>query len=751
MLPTRPGIDDREARRRKRERLIMIVTIAVIVILSLLEGRLYRLEAALPLSSNVLIFGLININIILIIFLLFLIIRNVAKLIFERRRGVIGSSLQTKLVVAFVSLSLIPTVLLFIVSINFLSYSIDNWFNLKIGEALDKTIEIAQVYYQQTSDHARFYARQISEDITNNRLYVEGREPYLRTLIEQRQKNYNLGLLGIHFDNKKAILVLKDPLHPALVLKPLAPKILEEVYGGKETSTVQPSGGGDLITGLVPIYSALVPREVIGLVAVSYYMPQRLVDKMASISKTSEQYRQLDLLRNPIKLSYIITLFIVMLLIIFSATWFGIYLAKGITVPIQDLAEATRRIARGDLEHRINVVADAEIGVLVDSFNQMTNDLQQSNGELQQANINLEERRKYMETVLRHVSAGVISVDKDGVITTINQAAEAMFEIKTEKIINRRFEDVLRPEHLALAKQFIREARNNAAGFLEKQMELKLRDKDLTVLMTTTIIKDDGDREVGMVVVFEDLTELQKAVRAAAWREVARRMAHEIKNPLTPVQLSAQRLQKKYGDKLGADGAVFQECTQTIINQVEVLKNLVNEFSRYARMPVTNLALNDLNEVIAASLALFQEAHKDIRFTLRDGGAEMPKLRMDAEQIKRVMVNLLDNAVAAVAGKEGEIDITVVHDLRYRNVRVEVADNGCGVPAAYKMKMFEPYFSTKKVGTGLGLAIVSSIIADHHGYISVRDNPQGGTVVAFELPVPEGEQINGADYAAPEA
>ncbi len=398
MLPTRPGIDDREARRRKRERLIMIVTIAVIAILSLLEGRLYRLEAALPLSSNVLIFGLININIILIIFLLFLIIRNVAKLIFERRRGVIGSSLQTKLVVAFVSLSLIPTVLLFIVSINFLSYSIDNWFNLKIGEALDKTIEIAQVYYQQTSDHARFYARQISEDITKNRLYVEGREAYLRTLIEQRQKNYNLGLLGIHFDNKKAILVLKDPLHPALVLKPLAPKILEEVYGGKETSTVQPSGGGDLITGLVPIYSALVPREVIGLVAVSYYMPQRLVDKMASISKTSEQYRQLDLLRNPIKLSYIITLFIVMLLIIFSATWFGIYLAKGITVPIQDLAEATRRIARGDLDHRINVVADAEIGVLVDSFNQMTNDLQQSNGELQQANINLEERRKYMET-----------------------------------------------------------------------------------------------------------------------------------------------------------------------------------------------------------------------------------------------------------------------------------------------------------------------------------------------------------------
>ncbi|MDO8724368.1 MAG: ATP-binding protein [Syntrophales bacterium] len=732
MIKVRPHIDARETRRRKRERLIIIATIAVIIALSLLEGYLYRKESVLPLSSNVLIFGLINVNIILVIFLLFLIIRNVVKLVFERRRGVIGSKLRTKLVAAFVGLSLVPTAILFIVAINFLSYSIDNWFNLKIGEALKQTIEIAQVYYQQTADHAKYYARQISEDITKNRLYVEGRSEYLRTLIEQRQKNYKLGLLGVYFDNKKETLAMSDPLHPRLALKPFAPKILEEVYGGKESSTVQQSEGGDLISGLAPIYSYLMPKEVIGVVAVSYYIPKGLVDKMAAVSKTSEQYRQLDLLKNPIKLSYIITLFIVMLLIIFSATWFGIFLANGITVPIQDLAEATRRIARGDLEHQINVVANDEIGVLVDSFNQMTRDLQKSNGELKQANISLEERRKYTETVLGHVSAGVISVDKDGVIATINSAAEKMFDIKTEKVINRRYGDVLIPEHLALVDEIVKEIRSNHKDFIEQPIELTLKDRALSILMTTTVIKDDEGEETGMVVVFEDLTELQKAVRATAWREVAKRMAHEIKNPLTPVQLSAQRLQKKYGDKLGEDGAVFEECTRTIIKQVEVLKNMVNEFSHYARLPVVNPALNNLNEVIGESITLFQEGRKDIHFNFQ-GGEDIPKLNFDGEQIKRVMVNLLDNAVAAVVGREGVIEITTSFDGRTRKAKVEVADNGCGIPAGYKMKMFEPYFSTKKSGTGLGLAIVSSIISDHSGHISVRDNPAGGTIVAFEL------------------
>jgi two-component system nitrogen regulation sensor histidine kinase NtrY len=236
-------------------------------------------------------------------------------------------------------------------------------------------------------------------------------------------------------------------------------------------------------------------------------------------------------------------------------------------------------------------------------------------------------------------------------------------------------------------------------------------------------------------VVFEDLTQLQRAERAAAWREVARRMAHEIKNPLTPVQLSAQRLQRKYGDKLGEDGSVFKECTQTIIDQVEVLKNLVNEFSRYARMPVTTPALNDLNEVVAVSVLLFQDAHKDIVFEFNKSEG-LPKFEFDAEQINRVLINLLDNAVAAINKKEGRIEIQVSYDEQHLKAIVAVADDGPGVPSSYKRKVFDPYFSTKKSGTGLGLAIVSSIISDHHGQVSVSDNNPTGTVVSFQLPVP---------------
>ena len=730
-------LDVQETKRRKRERIIILVTVFLIALMTYLETGIFRGEVALlPVSGNALIFGLINVNIILIILLIFLIVRNLVKLIYERRHGIVGSKLRTRLVAAFVSLSLIPTVLLFLVSINFLSYSIDNWFSIRIGDALNKTLEVAQIYYQQSADHAKYYARQLSADISKNGLYEGEKFLYLKALVERRHRINKLNMLEVHIENQKENVVVRDREYEKIVPKPLSPKGMEDVFAGRELTTTEQVGSGDLIRGVVPVFSAASPKEVIGFVTASYYFPAGLVDKINLISKTSEEYRQLSLLKTPIKFGYIITLFIVMLLIIFSATWFGLYLAKGITVPIQDLAEATRRIAQGDLNHQIDISADDEIGVLVTSFNQMTKDLKRSKQGLEQANLDLEQRRNYTETILRNVSAGVISIDGNGVITTINRAAEKMLGIRTQKVLNRRYEEVLLPDHRMLAGEVLREMRESGEGFIEKQIDVTLRDRAMTILMTITAIHDDEGKEMGMAVVFEDLTQLQRAERAAAWREVARRMAHEIKNPLTPVQLSAQRLQKKYGDRLGEDGGVFQECTKTIIDQVEVLKNLVNEFSRYARLPVTNLALNDLNGVIRDSVILFQDAHKAIVFDFLQG-ADIPKLMLDPEQIRRVMVNLLDNAVAALGGANGRIEIRTLSDRKGRTAKVEVADNGCGIPPGYQIKMFEPYFSTKRSGTGLGLAIVNSIIADHHGRVGVSDNHPRGTVVTFELPVPD--------------
>jgi two-component system nitrogen regulation sensor histidine kinase NtrY len=730
------GLDTAEITRRKRERIIIVITVAVILVLSFVEYHLFREETILPASSNVLIYGLININAILIILLIFLIVRNVVKLIFERRHGVIGSKLRTKLVAAFVGLSLIPTIVLFIVSINFLSYSIDTWFSMKIGDALNQTIELAQLYYRQTADHAKFNARQISEDITKNRLYQKDRGLYLKTLIEQRQKTFRPHILEVYLDNPKQRLLVKDESNPDLDAVPLSPKTLEDIFLGNEVSTINQVGNSDMVSGAVPIYSFSSPQEVIGVVVVSFHLTKELIDKISVISKTSEQYGQLNLLKNPLKFSYIITLFLVTLLIIFSATWFGLFLAKGITVPIQDLADATHKIAQGNLDHQIDIVADDEIGVLVDSFNRMTRDLKKSNQRLEQVNLDLEQRRKYMETVLRNVSAGVISIDQDGVITTINRAAEKMLNIRTEKVLAKPYAGLLDAEHLALVDEILRELHESREGFIEKQIELTIKDSVLTFLMATTVMSDDEGNDMGMVVVFEDLTQLQKAERAAAWREVARRMAHEIKNPLTPVQLSAQRLQKKFGGLMGEDNGVFQECTNTIISQVDVLKNMVDEFSRYARMPVTTPTINDLNDVITEAVVLYQDAHKEIAFDFQKSG-DIPKLNLDAAQIKRVMINLLDNAVAAVNKSDGRIEIRTSYNGSRHRALVEVADNGSGIPPAYKGKMFEPYFSTKRSGTGLGLAIVSSIIADHHGHLSVRDNRPSGTVVAFELPVAE--------------
>jgi two-component system, NtrC family, nitrogen regulation sensor histidine kinase NtrY len=728
-------VDDKELRRRRRERIIMVVVGLLAIAFTLIASQ-YSQKDTLPVSTNILVYGLTSINVILIIFLIFLIVRNVVKLFYERRRGIIGSKLRTKLVAAFVGLSLVPTILLFIFALNFLTYSIDFWFSIKIGDALNRSLEVAQVYYQQTAEQAKFNARQISADITRNRLYERDRVEYLKNLINQRQKNYKVGMVETYFDFQKQNMVFADVEHPELVGVNLAPKVLEDIYSGKEASTVQPTNVGEAITGIVPVFSFAVPTEVIGRVAVSYSIPKGFVDKLRNIAKAAELYGQIKLLKNPIKFNYIITLSIVTLVIIFLATWFGLALAKGITVPIQNLAEATNKITQGDLDSHIDIEADDEIGVLVKSFNQMTRDLKKSKNGLEQANISLEQRRKYMETILRNVSAGIISADKNGLITTVNRAAEKMFDIKTEKILGQNYRDLLIPEHLSLVDEFLQEMKETNESSLEKQLELMLKDKALTILLTITTIQDDEGNDSGIVVVFEDLTQLQKAERAAAWREVARRMAHEIKNPLTPVQLSAQRLQRKYGDKLGEEGSVFKECTQTIIDQVEVLKNLVNEFSRYARMPVTTPTLNDLNNVVADSVVLFQDAHKDIIFDYKPAD-NLPKFNLDAEQINRVMINLLDNAVAAMNKKDGRIEITVNYDDQHHKVTVSVADDGAGVPASYKRKVFEPYFSTKKSGTGLGLAIVSSIISDHYGQVLIADNKPTGTIISFQLPVAE--------------
>jgi two-component system nitrogen regulation sensor histidine kinase NtrY len=323
-------------------------------------------------------------------------------------------------------------------------------------------------------------------------------------------------------------------------------------------------------------------------------------------------------------------------------------------------------------------------------------------------------------------------MDEKGKVSTINTSAEQMLEIKGDAVLEKDFSEVLPKEYVEQVEQLLDELKSSRKDSIERQVVVNLEGKSLSLLINLTTLKDEEGKSLGIVAVFDDLTQLIKAQRMAAWREVARRIAHEIKNPLTPIQLSAQRLRKRYLEKLQPDGEVFDQCTRTIVKQVEELKGMVNEFSNFARMPASQPTPNHLNEIIAETLALFQGFRKQVQFEFQPD--DLPVLNVDRDQMKRVMINLIKNSLAATENG-GKIRIQTSYNPQLQTVRLEVSDDGCGIPDEDKGRLFEPYFSTKKTGTGLGLAIVNAIISDHSGYIRVRDNKPRGTTFLIELPV----------------
>ncbi len=729
--------------RRRREVLIIIVLLGAVSFLFFFQTQFSNWRIQAPFPNNLIVASLIGLNILLLLLLVFLILRNVAKLIFERRRKALGAKLKTKLVVAFITLTLVPTILLFVMAIHFITSSIESWFSVQVEGSLQESLVVAQVYYQDQGANALNHARYVSQIITQQRL-LEKNPDSLSDLLKSKRAEYNLGALEVISPQSVTLCLFPDPNLKSTSFPPLESRVIQEVLRGKEVTKIQSIGQGDLIRGLVPIFSAPNSRDVTAILAAVYFVPQSLVSRVNQISTAFEDYKQLRMVKHPIRSSYLATLSLVTLLIIFAAIWFGLFLAKGITDPIQKLAEGTQRIIRGNLDFQIGKTSEDEFGTLVDSFNQMTQDLKASriqvekaHAELSKTNIALDQRRRYMEVVLRDVGTGVISLDSTGRIRTINRSAEKILGIVAEKILGKGYTDILKGEYLQLADELVRAVNRAENHSITRQIKLRVANDVLTLLVKVAILRDEEDRYLGMVVVLDDLTQLQKAQRAEAWREVARRIAHEIKNPLTPIQLSAQRLRKRYLSQFGQDGAIFDECTKTIITQVEELKNLVNEFSSFARMPAANPTPNNLNEIIREAMVLYEEGHKQIRFRF-EPDEKIPVFNLDKEQMKRVMVNLLDNSVAAVDSfqtKDGEIAVSTHHYPLMNLASIEVADNGCGVAPEDKPLLFEPYFSTKAGGTGLGLAIVNTIIADHHGYIRIKDNPPRGTRFTIEIPI----------------
>ncbi|MEZ4598524.1 MAG: ATP-binding protein [Syntrophotaleaceae bacterium] len=729
-----------ELRKRRREWMIVILVTVLVIVLTRLESGLFEVTSDLPLSKNILVLALINLNILLILLILFLVFRNIFKLLVEKRRDVPGARLRSKLVIAFVALSLVPTMLLFFVSAGIISNSIENWFNEEIETSLEESLAVAQTYYQNSATNALYYGDQLARIIKEQKLLNERNLPSLQDLIHQKQQEYNLGVVEVFSATLEELVRASNPQVPAAEFTDPGSDTIREALRGNRFTQVTPVGKADLIRGVVPVFSNWNPDDVVGVVVVNYHVPYSLVNKMKEISNSFEQYKETKLLKNKIQKGYLLVLLLTALVIIFLATWFGFHLARGITVPIQELALATNRVAGGDLDVHIDVKTDDEIALLVEAFNKMTSDLRKgqqnirrANRDLHASNLELDQRRRYMEIVLKNVTAGVISVDRQGRLTTINKSAEKLLRIQTTKVLGKNFREVLKPEHLPIVKDLIKLQNSSGKDSIRKQVTLSLDDQKLTLLVNLTTLKDEGGEFMGTVVVFDDLTHLIRAQRMAAWREVARRIAHEIKNPLTPIQLSAQRLRRRYLDRFEEDDSVFDECTNMIIKQVDELKNLVNEFSNFAKMPAVNPTPNRLNDIIAEALVLYQEGHKEIQFIFRpDPG--VPILQLDHDQIKRAVINMLDNAVSAV-GEKGNVTIESHFNPTLQIVSFTVADDGCGIPPEDKPRLFEPYFSTKKSGTGLGLAIVSTIITDHNGYIRVKDNEPKGSRFIVELPV----------------
>ncbi len=481
--------------------------------------------------------------------------------------------------------------------------------------------------------------------------------------------------------------------------------------------------------------AARKPRRQRLVVVAGTLLDPEVATATQQLIQAYQGYRQLEVSKEKIEAGYVLNFLMVALLILLASSWAGLYLARRITVPVQALAEATKLISEGNLDVQVEVDADDELGVLVHSFNSMTAELQrnkelleESNLELLSSNQRLAEERAVIGAVLQNLAAGVISVDEDGTVLTCNEAALQMLQQRASEVIGRPVDAAWSdPERRKLAVLFKRPGRS---GKITQPLRLRLGDDWKIFEAKVTTMVASRTRVGGRVMVLEELTELVKAQQMAAWSEAARRIAHEIKNPLTPIKLSAERLLKKYLQRDAGLGEALEEGVEIITREVETLKSMVDEFSRFARMPQPRPTKVALGPLIEETLSLYQgiKAGVDVESAV-DLGAEDAWL--DGEQFKRVLINLLDNALEAT---EPPGSVAVHASKANGNLEIRIEDSGRGIPPEEKSKLFLPHFSTKRRGTGLGLAIVHRIVSDHHGTIRADDNQPAGTVFTITLP-----------------
>ncbi len=703
------------------------VVVSLLVGLTIVEVHLLRVATSLPFVNSIFFFGLMNLNIVLIMVLLFLVFRNGVKLILDERAGLFGSRLRTRLVFSFLLFALVPTILLFSISAFYIKSSFDKWFSIKIGGTLERSIDVVKTYYETSKGNATHFANKIAGQLPAKPVD----KTKLESMLEKMRSDYGLDAVEF-YDGPLAdrVLAISNEKRDRVPAAPL--ETLQAVFAGQDQCRVQHVGNGELVR-----CGAHLPQRA-GVVIVDHFIPLALASNLSLIHLSYKDFQTSNPLNYPIKSTYFAILSMVTLLILFCALWTGFYVARRLTVPLEDLVRGTEAVASGNLDYRLSPAGGAELTKLMHSFNDMTSDLQKHKRDieatthhLRKMNDELDNRRRYIEVLLESVQSGVISLDEAGKISMVNPAAAKLLRTSTHELLGKPYLAIIPKEHRAEFRELLASLHDTAKPVRREIRLQHPRNERLALLVTLSVLRDEKKRRLGMVAVLDDVTDIQKMERMFAWREVAKRIAHEIKNPLTPIQLSVERLRRRYLDKINDDG-IFEQATGIILTEVDALKNLVSEFSNFARLPEIKTEPEDLNEIVSESVSLFRAAHERVTFTLEYDDS-IGRLQVDRSALKRALINLFDNAVSALSGS-GEVSIKTFFDRTAGFIRVEVADQGCGIPEGAYNQLFEPYFSTKAGGTGLGLAILQRIIADHGGFVRAHPNEPQGTKFVIELP-----------------
>jgi len=674
------------------------------------------------------------VNVAGVVILLALLVGNLARLFRDYRQDVPGSKLKARMVGMFVGLAVVPLLIVFYFSMQFINQGIDSWFNVQVEEGLDDALALSRAALElQKRDQLRATVR-IAERLSDK----QGRE--LIRELDVLRRDSGASEITLFGRNSQIIATSSDQ---AAYTVPQAPRdeVLLQVRQNRPYVSLDPVARGRYeIRTAVPL---LDPRrvQVIGLIRARFEVSERIGRMVNNVDTSYSEYKRMVYLREPLKRTFSLTLTLVLIISLLGSIYGAFILSRRLVAPIQDLVAGTRAVAKGDFDTRLPTPSRDEIGFLINSFNDMTQRLSTARRQARLSQAQVEAERANLEVILARLSTGVVSLESDLKIRTANQAAGAILNVDLESRVGEFLPEVAKDA--PLLDQLVDVARVHLGkGETEWREQIVLRGEVGRRVLTCacTTLPGDEDHAAGFVIVFDDITALLQAQRDAAWGEVARRLAHEIKNPLTPIQLSAERLRRKYLDTMSEeDGQVLDRATHTIVQQVEAMKEMVNAFSDYARAPDMDINRFSIDKLIHEVVDLYraQESGVEIFLTL---DASLPEVYADIGRIRQILHNLIRNSIEALENSDhGRIDVkaTTAEYQDINMVEIVVEDNGPGFQTGSVSQVFDPYVTTKPKGTGLGLAIVKKLVEEHAGTIDAENRAEGGALIRIRLPISE--------------